>query len=73
MKHLPACLALSAMLLLASGGAQAAGCLKGALAGAVVGHVAGHHAVAGAIGGCVVGHHLAKKKAEAAKNKPAGR
>ena len=54
---------LAALLLLAaSNGVQAKGCLKGAAVGAVAGHVARHHAVLGAAAGCVVGHHLAKKK-----------
>jgi hypothetical protein len=59
----PLVLALGAM----SPGAQAAGCLKGAAVGAVGGHVAHHHAVAGAAIGCAVGHHMAKKKARAAR------
>ena len=54
---------LAALLLLgASNGAEAKGCLKGAAVGAVAGHVARHHALLGAAAGCVVGHHLAKKK-----------
>src|SRR5579872_1464513 len=54
---------LAALLLLgASNGVQAKGCIKGAVVGAVAGHVARHHAVLGAAAGCVVGHHLAKKK-----------
>ncbi|MFX1767716.1 MULTISPECIES: hypothetical protein [Paraburkholderia] len=55
------CMAV-ALLSVAAGNAQAAGCLKGAAAGAVAGHVAGHHAVAGAIVGCAVGHHMAKEQ-----------
>lgn len=51
-----------AVLSIAAGHAQAAGCLKGAAVGAVAGHVAGHHAVAGAIVGCAVGHHMAKEQ-----------
>lgn len=54
-------------MMLVSGGASAAGCVKGAAAGAVVGHVAGHHAVAGAVGGCLVGRHMAKEKAKKEK------
>jgi hypothetical protein len=50
------------LLLCASNGVEAKGCLKGAAVGAVAGHVARHHAVMGAVAGCVVGHHLAKKK-----------
>ena len=54
---------LAALLLLgASNGAQAKGCIKGAAVGAVAGHFARHHAVLGAAAGCVVGHHMAKKK-----------
>ena len=55
------------VLLAASPGADAKGCLKGAAVGAVAGHVAGHHAVVGAAAGCVVGHHLAKKKEREAR------
>ena len=51
-----------ALLGIAIGQAQAAGCLKGAAVGAVAGHVAGHHAVAGAIVGCAVGHYMAKEQ-----------
>lgn len=47
--------------------AEAKGCIKGAAVGAVAGHVAKHHGVLGAIAGCVTGHHLAAKKAAAAK------
>lgn len=54
---------VAALLLLgASNGAQAKGCIKGAAVGAVAGHFARHHAVLGAAAGCVVGHHMAKKK-----------
>ena len=54
---------LAALLLLtASNGAQAKGCVKGAAVGAVAGHFARHHALIGAAAGCVVGHHFAKKK-----------
>lgn len=59
---------LAALLLLgASNGVQAKGCIKGAAVGAVAGHVARHHAVLGAAAGCIVGHHLAKKKEREAK------
>jgi len=49
-------------LALASGGAQAKGCLEGAAVGGVAGHVAGKHGVIGAAGGCAIGHHEAGKK-----------
>jgi hypothetical protein len=49
-------------LALASGGAQAKGCLEGAAVGGVAGHVAGKHGVIGAAGGCAIGHHEASKK-----------
>jgi hypothetical protein len=58
----PAAVLAAAMLLAASGGVQAKGCIKGAAVGAVAGHVAGHHAVVGAAAGCVIGHHIAKKR-----------
>lgn len=54
---------LAALLLLgASNGAEAKGCIKGAAVGAVAGHFARHHGLIGAAAGCVVGHHMAKKK-----------
>jgi hypothetical protein len=59
----PLVMALAAM----SPGAQAAGCLKGAAVGGVGGHFAHHHAIAGAAIGCAVGHHMAKKRARAAR------
>jgi hypothetical protein len=59
--------ALATTLMLAAGGAQAAGCVSGAIVGGVAGHYAGHHAVLGAVGGCLVGHHLAKKQAAQAQ------
>jgi hypothetical protein len=49
-------------LALASGGAEAKGCLEGAAVGGVAGHVAGKHGVIGAAGGCAIGHHEAGKK-----------
>ncbi len=52
----------AALLLAATPGAEAAGCIKGALLGGVAGHVAGH-GILGAAGGCVVGRHMANKKA----------
>ncbi len=60
---LPLVIALGAM----SPGAQAAGCLKGAAVGGIGGHFAHHHAIAGAAIGCAVGHHMAKKRARAAR------
>lgn len=60
----PAAILVTALLVTASGAADAKGCVKGAAVGAVAGHVAGHHAVVGAAVGCVIGHHLAKKKAQ---------
>jgi hypothetical protein len=53
----------AALSLVAVGGADARGCLKGAAVGAVGGHFAGHHALAGAAVGCAVGHHMAHREA----------
>ena len=47
---------------LASGGAEAKGCLKGAAVGGVAGHYVGGHGVLGAAAGCLVGRHQANKR-----------
>jgi hypothetical protein len=47
---------------LASGTANAAGCLKGAVIGGVAGHVVGHHGLLGAGVGCVIGSHEANRR-----------
>lgn len=52
---------LTALLMVASGGVEAAGCLKGALVGGVAGHFVGHHGLLGAAAGCIIGRHEAKK------------
>jgi hypothetical protein len=62
MKRLAAAASLAA-LMMASGPAFAAGCLKGAVVGGVAGHYAHHHAILGAMAGCAVGHHMAAKAA----------
>ena len=53
--------ALSLVLAIMAGPANAKGCIKGAVVGAIAGHAAHHHAVLGAVTGCVVGHHLAHR------------
>jgi hypothetical protein len=62
--------------LLASGAANASGCIKGAVVGGVGGKLVGHP-VLGAVGGCVYEHHreakLKKEKAEAAREAAAQR
>ena len=57
---------------LASGAAEAKGCIKGALVGGVAGHVAGH-GVLGAAAGCAVGRHQANKKDRQQATQPAPR
>jgi hypothetical protein len=60
-------LTLSALLtsaLLASGPAQAHGCLKGALVGGIAGHYMGRHGFLGAAAGCFIGRHEAQKFAQ---------
>jgi len=56
--------------MLASGAADAAGCIKGAVVGGVAGKLVGHP-VLGAVGGCVYEHHheakLKKEQAQAAR------
>jgi hypothetical protein len=49
-----------AVALVASGTAEAKGCIKGAIVGGAAGHMAGHGKL-GAAAGCVVGHHEANK------------
>jgi hypothetical protein len=49
------------LMALASGSAEAKGCLKGAMVGGAAGHYAGHHGVLGAAVGCAIGHHEARK------------
>jgi hypothetical protein len=51
-----------AALTLATGAADAKGCLKGAVVGGVAGHYAGHHGVIGAVAGCAYGRHEANKQ-----------
>lgn len=61
----PLTLAVAA-LAIATGPAEAKGCLKGAAVGGVGGHFVGKgHALAGAAIGCAVGHHRAKVAARA--------
>ncbi len=63
MKRLLTLSALALAAALASGGAEAKGCLKGAAVGGVAGHyVGGGHGVLGAAAGCLVGRHQAKKQ-----------
>jgi outer membrane lipoprotein SlyB len=57
-----ASLCVVAALTLASGSADAKGCLKGAAVGGVAGHYAGHHGVLGAAAGCLYGRHHAKEQ-----------
>ena len=47
---------------LASGPANAAGCVKGAVIGGVAGHVVGGHGLLGAGVGCVIGSHEANRR-----------
>jgi hypothetical protein len=51
-----------ATLTIATGSADAKGCLKGAMVGGVAGHYAGHHGVLGAAAGCLYGRHRAKEQ-----------
>ncbi|HTO78255.1 MAG TPA: hypothetical protein VMJ31_00610 [Methylocystis sp.] len=53
--------ALFSGALMASGPAQARGCLKGALVGGIAGHYMGHHGFLGAAAGCLIGRHEAQK------------
>lgn len=62
-------IAASAVVALAAGQAEAAGCLKGAAVGGLAGHMA-HHGVLGAVGGCVVGHHMAAKAQQQQQQAP---
>ena len=62
MKRLLSVSAFALVAALASGAAEAKGCLKGAAVGGVAGHVAGGHSVLGAAAGCVIGRHQANKK-----------
>lgn len=64
----------AAVLSLATGTANAKGCITGAAVGGVAGHIAGHHGLVGAAAGCAVNHHRNKvkdEKAAAAANQPA--
>jgi hypothetical protein len=61
MKTVTALLAV-AVLAVATGSAEAKGCLKGAVVGGVAGHYAGHHGVLGAAAGCLYGRHRAKEQ-----------
>lgn len=63
MRHLLAGTAFLAAALIASGGAEARGCIKGALVGGLAGHAA-HHTFAGAAAGCAIGHHYANRRAQ---------
>lgn len=62
-----------ALAVLASGGAEAKGCIKGAIVGGVAGHYAGHHGLLGAAAGCAVGRHAANKKDRERADQPAPR
>ena len=62
MKAMVFCGALT-LVILATGGAEAKGCIKGAIVGGAVGHYAGHHGLLGAGAGCIIGHHEANKHA----------
>jgi hypothetical protein len=64
---LPAALCVGLASTLAVHPAEAKGCIKGALVGGVAGHFAGHHGLLGAAAGCAVGHHMAAKRARAAR------
>ncbi len=56
--------AVLASALLASGPAQAHGCLKGAFVGGIAGHYMGRHGFLGAAAGCLIGRHEAQKSAQ---------
>ncbi|WFT81230.1 MULTISPECIES: hypothetical protein [unclassified Methylobacterium] len=58
--------ALAGSCLLAAGGAEAKGCLKGAVVGGAAGAAAGH-GKAGAAAGCAIGHHNANKASQGQK------
>lgn len=61
MKIILSSVVAAALLVGASGTAEAKGCIKGAAVGGVGGHFVGKgHAVLGAAAGCAVGHHRAK-------------
>ena len=60
-------LAVSVVLAIGIGSAEAKGCMKGAVVGGAAGHIAGKHGIAGAGAGCAIGHHEANKKAKAAR------
>jgi hypothetical protein len=69
MKFIVAGVAALAFASLASGAAEAKGCVKGAVVGGVAGHMAGH-GVLGAAAGCAVGRHQANKKDKQQQNQP---
>ena len=48
-------------MVLATGSADAKGCIKGALVGGIAGKMAGHGKI-GAVAGCVIGRHQANKR-----------
>jgi hypothetical protein len=62
-------LALAA-LTIATGSADAKGCLKGAAVGGVAGHYAGHHGWLGAAAGCLYGRHRAKQQERQTQGQP---
>jgi hypothetical protein len=57
-------------LMAGSTAVEAKGCIKGAIVGGVAGHYAGHHGLLGAAAGCLAGRHMAKQRANAARNSP---
>ena len=60
MKSLLGAVCIAAMALVASGAAEAKGCIKGAIVGGAAGHMTGHGKL-GAAAGCAIGHHEANK------------
>ena len=60
MKKLIVAAAMMGAAVLATGQAEAKGCIKGAIVGGIAGHFA-HHGLMGAAAGCAVGHHYANK------------
>jgi hypothetical protein len=60
MKAVLMCAMLASALMLASGAADAKGCIAGAIAGGVAAHMAGHSRLMGAVAGCVTAHYAHK-------------